>query len=226
MSITIYKLWQLLLKAGPMIWPIMVLSVIALAIIFERIWYLRRMIKDDLIFKQQLFRLIESNQFQEAIDLTAHTSSSSLGRILRAGALRAGGHKDEIMAAMQAAYGAEAFSAKQFLNLVLSIAHIAPMMGFLGSIGGLVSVLNVISARTNVLNPIGAPDVAAGLWQAMLTSIAGLAVGIMSYVFYSCCAHILNNILASWERSINEMLLLLIAPASSGDVNEEEEDVL
>ena len=174
--------WQLLSlfdKGGAMMYPILFSSVLMLGIAIERGYNLRRrnIINSD--FLKDVRSQWDWQNIQKTLRL-CNSYDNSLSRILKMGLLRFGGKLDEIERAIESAGQHEASLMNSNLRVLGAVANITPMMGLLGTVIGMIKAFNVIS-----LSGTGNPGlVASGISEALITTAAGMLVGIPALVLY------------------------------------------
>ena len=174
--------WQLLAlfeKGGAMMYPILFSSVLMLGIAIERGYSLRRNNIISSKFLKDLRNQWDWKNIQKTLRL-CNSYDNSLSRILKMGLLRFGGKLDEIERAIEAGGQHEASLMNSNLRVLGAIANITPMMGLLGTVIGMIKAFNVIS-----LSGTGNPGlVASGISEALITTAAGMLVGIPALVLY------------------------------------------
>ena len=174
--------WQLLSlfeKGGAMMYPILFSSILMLGIAIESGYNLRRknIINSD--FLKNVRSQWDWKNIQKTLRL-CNSYDNSLSRILKMGLLRFGGNLDEIESAIEAGGQHEASLMNSNLRVLGAIANITPMMGLLGTVIGMIKAFNVIS-----LSGTGNPGlVASGISEALITTAAGMLVGIPALVLY------------------------------------------
>ncbi|NIQ00226.1 MAG: MotA/TolQ/ExbB proton channel family protein [Nitrospinaceae bacterium] len=166
-------------KGGFMMFPIMFCSILMVGIAIERFYTLRRkrIINPDFLSK------VRSHWNWRDIQLglqLCNTYDNSLSRILKAGLLRFGGKVDEIERAIEGAGQHEASLLTSNLRILGAVANITPMLGLLGTVFGMIKAFNVIS-QSGTGNP---GLVASGISEALITTAAGLVVGIPALALY------------------------------------------
>jgi biopolymer transport protein ExbB len=174
--------WQLLSifeKGGVMMYPILFASVLMLGIAIERIYNLRRKNVINSDFLQNVRDQWDWKDIQKTLQL-CNSYDNSLSRILKVGLLRVGGKLDEIERAIEGAGQHEASLMNSNLRVLGAVANITPMMGLLGTVFGMIKAFNVIS-----LSGTGNPGlVASGISEALITTAAGMVVGIPALALY------------------------------------------
>ncbi len=173
-------MWEIIQKGGVVMYPILLCSVLSLAIFLERLWSLRegRIIPKSFIKEVEEF--IRMKKFNEAIALCS-TSNSSIARIIYAGLKKAGKSKDEIKEAVNEQGKQEAMELERFLTTLGTIAGVSPLLGLLGTVTGMIKTFNVLA----ISKQLGDPGMlSAGISEALITTAAGLIVAIPSFIFY------------------------------------------
>jgi biopolymer transport protein ExbB len=174
-----WKLLSIFEKGGFMMYPILFASVLMLGIALERAYNLRRknIINSD--FLQNVRDQWDWKDIQKTLRLLK-SYDNALSRILKVGLLRVGGKLDEIERAIEGAGQHEASLMNSNLRVLGAVANITPMMGLLGTVFGMIKAFNVIS-----LSGTGNPGlVASGISEALITTAAGMVVGIPALAFY------------------------------------------
>jgi biopolymer transport protein ExbB len=174
--------WELLSifeKGGIMMYPILFGSVLMLGIAIERLYNLRRKNVINSNFLWNVRNQWDWKDIKKTLQL-CNSFDNSLSRVLKVGVLRVGGKLDEIEKAIEGAGQHEASLMNSNLRVLGAVANITPMMGLLGTVLGMIKAFNVIS-----LSGTGSPGlVASGISEALITTAAGMAVGIPALALY------------------------------------------
>ena len=176
-------------------WPIVVCSVVALAIIVERCWSLRRSVvaPRDLMSEIQGMTLGD-RLTNEQIDSVRETSA--LGQILAAGLSRQTQQAFLVIDAIEEAGGHVVHELERYLNALGTIAATTPLLGLLGTVIGMIKVFSAITAVG-----VGDPQVlAGGISEALITTAAGLSVGIPSLMFHRYFLGKVNELTVAMEQ--------------------------
>lgn len=200
--------WKMFLMGGPLMIPILLCSIFALSIIIERWLYFSSAGQATKTIKEGIFEHLQTNNIKESL-LLCENHPSALTRILKAGILKFGGTSEEIKGAMEEASLFEVPQLERKLPALLTISHTAPLLGFLGTVVGIANILMAIEARSNSLNPLSFADLSGGIWQALITTIAGLIVAIPGFLFYNFFVSRVNELVLEMERGATELLHLL-----------------
>lgn len=167
------------IKGGPVMWPILFCSVLAVAIALERGFALRRSRVAQSGFMQDVRKLAVKGEFDHALKLL-QPQAAPMARIARAGLLRGQFGILEVERAIEAAGAHEAMLLQTNLRGLGVLANLTPMLGLLGTVVGMIKAFNVISEAGT-----GDPGlVASGISEALITTAAGLIVGIPALALY------------------------------------------
>jgi len=162
-----------------MMGPIILFSVVAAAIILERLWTLqdRRVIPSDLT--RRVWQLVEAGQVNDQV-IEALRQNSALGKVLAAGLANRHRSREAMMERLEDAGRHVVHELERFLNTLGTIAGVSPLLGLLGTVGGIIKSFNAITA-----GGMGDPRLlSGGIAQALVTTAAGLMVAIPSLIAY------------------------------------------
>ena len=201
-------LWELFRRGGPVMYPILFCSIIALAVVIDRIYHLRRAKVDTEKFMETISTTLKRNRIVEAIDMCEQTPGP-IASILKAGLLKHDRPREEIRDAVEDAALYEVPRLERHLNLLATAAHIAPLLGLLGTVTGMVSAFQIIEEKAGNLGPVNPGDLAAGIWEALLTTVFGLCVAIPALVAYNWLNTWVNRFVLDMERSATELVNVL-----------------
>jgi biopolymer transport protein ExbB len=206
----LYKmgLWKIFLSGGPIMWPILLCSIFALAIILEKIWYLKKVRIDSGDFLKNILEKMKHHQVKEAIGLCDKTVSP-ISHILKAGILKYDRPRPQIKEAIEDATIYEIPKLEKNLNALATIAHISPLLGLLGTVTGMVRCFQTIQANAASFRPVSPGDLAGGIWEALLTTVAGLIVAIPAFVAYNYLVNRINEFINSMEKAATELVNFL-----------------
>jgi biopolymer transport protein ExbB len=199
---------DLVVKGGPVMYPIILCSIIALAIVIERVYHLRMAGIDTRKFMDDIANVLKRNKIMEAIEMCDKTPGP-IAHILKAGILKHDRPKQEIKEAIEEAGLYEVPRMEKNLTALATIAHISPLLGLLGTVVGMVGCFQVIQQKSTSLNPVSPGDLAGGIWQALITTVAGLAVAIPVYVAYNYLVSRVNHFVLDMERSATDLINIL-----------------
>lgn len=202
------SLLELFERGGPVMWPILFCSIFALAIGLERLLLLLRVEEESSRLLREVCEAIEQRQMAQAENLSAG-SEGPLPRMVQAGIRRYGRPRQEILEILEEAAALEMPSLEKHIPMLGTIAHLAPLLGLLGTVTGLVRCFQVIQEKTSTVNPVNPADLAGGIWEALLTTVFGLLVAIPAYALYNYLAVRVNNFTHHLELSAVRLADLL-----------------
>lgn len=202
---------QILASAGWVMYPIILLSVVTIYLFVERLMNLRKAATDPAAIMDRIRDYVRAANIDGA-QAFCDAQDKPITRILKHGLERLGRPISEIQDAVNAAGKYEAFELEKRTDLLASIAGIAPMLGFLGTVTGMISAFQQIQNLQGNVNP---SVLAGGIWEALLTTAAGLIVGILAFFFYNFLFERIRRLVNDLERSATEFVDLLQAPAPS-----------
>ena len=201
-------MWEFMQKGGPIMWPILLCSVLAFAIVIERLLRLRQEQIDTKSFMEQISKSLKRNKVMEALDLCDRTGGP-IAAILKAGILKHDRPRVEIREAIEDASVHELPRLERNLPVLATVAHVAPLLGLLGTVTGLVQAFQVIESKATALNPVNPGDLAGGIWEALLTTVFGLCVAIPTHVAYNYLVSRVDGFVLDMERSATDLLNIL-----------------
>lgn len=192
---------ELIQAGGWLMVPILIGSVLAVAIILERLWALRRRSILPEALRERVAELAEAGRV-EARYLDALRASSPLGRILAAG-LASRGHGRAVMAeAIEDAGRHEAHRLERYLNTLGTIAAISPLLGLLGTVIGMIKVFGAVSAEG--LGDM--PALSGGIAEALITTASGLTVAIPALIAYRYLRGLVDSRVVEMEQEAMRLL--------------------
>ncbi|MFH1856025.1 MAG: MotA/TolQ/ExbB proton channel family protein [Candidatus Omnitrophota bacterium] len=200
---------DILQKGGPIMYLIFITSILGLAVAIERFWHLHRAKIDTNKFMEVIAAALKRNRIMEAVELCEQTPGP-IAHILKAGILKHDRSKQEIKEAIEDAGLHEIPRLEKNLGIISTISNIAPLLGLLGTVTGMVRAFQVIQEKATALNPVSPGDLAGGIWEALLTTVAGLMVAIPAFVIYNYLVNRVENIVLDMERSSTDLINILI----------------
>ena len=125
---------------------------------------------------------------------------------------------DEFLVVVEEAAQLEIPRLEKHLPVLATIAHIAPLLGLLGTVTGMIRSFQVIQMKALALAPVNPGDLAGGIWEALLATVAGLAVAIPTYVAYNYLTSQVDNLVYDMERSATDLVNLLSSKRDTYEV--------
>lgn len=202
------SLLDTVIQSGWVMLPIVFLSVLTIYLFIERLVTIRRANTDPHQITKRVREYVQASDIRGAMGY-CESQDKPITRILKHGLERLGRPISEIQDAVQAAGKHEAFELEKRTDILASIAGIAPMLGFLGTVTGMIRAFQQIQNLQGNVNP---SVLAGGIWEALLTTAAGLVVGILAFFFYNLLLTRIKRLINDMERSATDFIDLLQAP--------------
>ena len=201
-------MWEFIIKGGPIMGLIIVCSIMAFAVFLERIWYLRAAKIDTKKFMQEISNKVKNNKVMQALDM-CNITKGPITRILKSGIIKYDRSRQEIKEAIEDAGVHEVPLLEKNLSVLATIAHISPLLGLLGTVVGMLKSFQAIEAKAMSMVPVNPGDLAGGIWEALITTVAGLSVAIPVYVAYNYLVSRVDNFVLDMEKSATELVNVL-----------------
>ncbi len=199
--------WELLTKGGWLMYPIFFLSIVSVYIFFDRYLSIRKATRIDKNFMDRIRDYIKEDKVDDALSLCRKTDSQ-IARMIEKGIKRIGRPLKEIEEAIEVVGKFEVYKLEKNLVILGVIAGIAPMFGFIGTIAGVIKIFYNISLADNI--SIGL--ISGGLYQKMITSAAGLTVGIIAFICFHWLNIMVSKVVHMLEQSAMDFIDLLQEP--------------
>lgn len=200
---------DLAIKGGPIMIPILILSIIGVYIFVDRYFAIKKAGKFDSGLLDKVKIYITGGKIDAALALCKSTDNPA-SRMLAKGISRIGRPLTDVNAAIENVGNLEIAKLEKGLPVLASVAGGAPMLGFLGTVTGMIQAFYDMS---NAGNNIDITLLSAGIYQAMVTTVAGLIVGITAYFAYNLLVANVENVVFKMEATTTEFMDLLNEPA-------------
>ena len=200
---------DLVMKGGWIMAIIGVLSIIAFYIFFERYFIISRANRQDKNFMNNIRQYIHDGKLESARALCV-TNNSPIGRMIDKGLSRIGKPLNDINVAIENVGKLEVSRLEKNVAGLATIAGAAPMLGFLGTVIGMIRAFYDMSMAGNNIN---IELLSRGIYQAMITTVGGLIVGIIAYIFYNILVARVEKVVYKLELSASEFMDVLNEPA-------------
>jgi biopolymer transport protein ExbB len=211
-------MWELVIKGGWIMWPILVCSIAAAVLFLERVFHLHRaQIKQD-DFLSGICTIVNRGNTAEAVSICDQTPGP-VAHIIRTGLLHADEKPEELKQTISKAGLSEIPRLEKNLGGLLTIAQTTPLLGLLGTVVGLIRTF-IAMEQNAPLAEIG--DLSSGIWQALITTAVGLCVSIPSFVGYNFLLSRVETITLNMEHAAGEVYRFLVYDRSNdGDIIDE-----
>ncbi len=204
---TSISLWDLTVKGGWLMVPIVILAIVAVYIFFERFFALKKASQFENNFIDRIRDYIHDGKIDAALNL-CNSTDRPVARMIEKGLKRLGRPIKEIEDSIEIVGKFEVYNLEKNLVILGVIAGIAPMFGFIGTIAGVIKIFYNISLADNISIGI----IAGGLYEKMVTSAAGLLVGIVAYIFYHWLNVMIEKVVHKLELNAMNFIDLLQEP--------------
>lgn len=203
------SVWKLCLEGGFIMIPLLVLSIVCIYIFIERVMVIRRASQEDSTFMKRIKDYIHEGEIESAINL-CKKNNSPYARLIGKGISRIGRPMNDVLVAIENTGNLEISNLGKGLSWLATTASGAPMLGFLGTVMGMVEAFyNLASAGTSANIDV----LAGGIYEALVTTVAGLIVGIIAMFAYNYLVARINNVMNLLEAKTMEFMDLLNEPA-------------
>lgn len=199
---------DLAIQGGFMMVPILILSILAIYLFFERLMIINKANQNPDPFMGRVKDLVVRGDITGAKMLCAQ-QDSPIARMIQKGLSRIGSPLKNIEASIENVGKLEIFKLEKNLSSIATIAGAAPMMGFLGTVIGMVEAFIAIAQEEGSVSP---KLLSSGIYTAMITTVAGLIVGIMAYLAYNFLVTRVQKVIHKMEYTSIEFIDLLQEP--------------
>jgi biopolymer transport protein ExbB len=219
MSSSPFEIMQL---GGPIMWVLLLGSILAVAVFVERVVLFHRSSVNVDRFLKGIAVLLRSGRYEEALERCDESYGPAV-RVVQAAIIKRKLPKNELREIVQEVAQLQMPRLEANIPLLSTVGYISPLLGLLGTVIGMIKAFQELNQAMGA-SPIN--DLAAGIWEALITTAFGLVVAIPAYVAYNYLASRLNQLVTDMERcGIETMQILseqpdkdisLIAPATTG----------
>ncbi len=203
------KFISLAMKGGWIMIPIVLLSFIAVYIFFDRYFAIKKAGRVDISLMDKVKAYIMAGKIDAALALTK-SNNTPAARMIEKGISRIGRPQADVNSAIENVGNLEISKLEKGLPVLASVAGGAPMIGFLGTVMGMIQAFYDMSAAGN---NIDVTLLSTGIYQAMVTTVAGLIVGIVGYFAYNILVSNVEKVVFTMEATTSEFMDLLNEPA-------------
>lgn len=197
-------MFEIIVAGGWVMGPLILCSIMAMAIIAERFWSLQKKRICPPMLVGQIWQLAKNGQLDSS-KLSAIRAGSPLGKVLAAGLMNVRQSREVMKESIEEAGRHVMHELERFLNMLGTIAVISPLLGLLGTVVGMISTFNVISSQG-----IGDPSqMAAGISTALITTATGLIIAIPSVVFHRFLQRRVDELVVVMEQEAVKMVEVL-----------------
>ena len=203
------NMWDLSLKGGVIMIPLLILSILAIYIFIERAVVIRKAAREDRTFMDRIKDYIHEGDVDAALNLCKKTDTP-YARLIEKGMTRLGRPMNDVLVAIENVGNLEVAKLEKGFPWLATAAAGAPMLGFLGTVTGMVRAFyNMASAGTSA----DITTLSGGIYEALVTTVAGLVVGIIALFAYNYLVARVDGVVNQLEAKTMEFMDLLNEPA-------------
>lgn len=214
-------LFSIFLKGGFIMWLILACSIIGLMVIIDRFIVLRKAKINIPAFMVRIRGYIKKRDISGAVSHCME-ENSPVSNIIRKGLKKYKLGHERVQEAIENAGRQEISKLEKGLPILATVAGIAPLLGFLGTVTGMILAFMTIQDLQGSANP---SDLAGGIWQALITTAFGLIVGIPALAFYNYFLNAVKKLVGDMETVANDVVDIIQDSSSSTDELEEEIEI-
>lgn len=196
---------QFIVNGGPVVWVLLAGSALAILVFIERLLHYHRAQINSTEFINGVRNVLKRDNVVEAISICEATPGP-VARLVKTAILNRDNGRERVRESLEEAGLVEVPRLEEKLNLVATIAQVAPILGLFGTVLGFMEIFSVMETRGPNL-PI--TEVSGGVWKALICTAAGLAVAIPSYAAYNHLVSRVNSIVLDMEKASTEILNIL-----------------
>ena len=200
---------SLIMKGGIVMIPIAILSIIAVYLTIERYFTIKKAGILDSKFMGNIKSMVLDGDIKSAQTL-CHSNGTPIGLMIEKGLSRIGKPLKDISVAVENVGKLEVYKLEKGMPILATISGAAPMLGFLGTVTGMIRTFNQMQDSGQ---QITADLLSGGIGEAMMTTVAGLIVGIFAYIGYNLLSSMINKVVYTMEATSVEFLDILHEPA-------------
>ena len=202
------SVWDLCLKGGFIMIPLLALSLVCIYILVERSLVLKAALKEDRTLMKRIKDYITEGEFESAMKLCKNTNTP-YARLIQKGVSRIGRPMNDVLVAIENVGNLEVARLEKGFSWLATTAAGAPMIGFLGTVIGMVEAFFALASAGGSAN---VSILANGIYEALVTTVAGLIVGIIARFAYNYLVSRVNRVMNQLEAKTMEFMDLLNEP--------------
>ena len=203
------SVWELCLQGGGIMIPLVVLSIVCIYIFIERFMVIKKANQEDETFMKRIKDYIHEGEIESAMNL-CKKNGSPYARLISKGISRIGRPMNDVLVAIENTGNLEIAKLGKGLPWLATTAAGAPMLGFLGTVMGMVNAFYNLASAGSAAN---IDVLAGGIYEALVTTVAGLIVGIIAMFAYNYLVARINKVMNLLEAKTMEFMDLLNEPA-------------
>jgi biopolymer transport protein ExbB len=210
-------MWELMVKGGWIMWPIMGCSIAAAVLFLERVFHLQRAQINPDEFLNGIYTIVNRGNMAEAVSICDQTPGP-VAHMVRNALLHSDEQPEELKQTINKAGLGEIPRLEKNLGGLLTIAQVTPLLGLMGTIVGLIRIFMVMEQNAPLAE---ISDLSAGIWQALTTTAVGICVSIPAFAAYNFLLSRVETITLHMEHAAEEIYRFLVYDRSTSDESHE-----
>ncbi|MFA9409070.1 MAG: MotA/TolQ/ExbB proton channel family protein [Candidatus Dadabacteria bacterium] len=206
--------FELIQKGGFFVYPIILCSIVGLAIFLQKMWVLRSKNIIPEVFLEQLYRFLSQGKLGEA-EVYARANSSSISRVALAALENSYKPKEELREEIEEAGRKETLELMRYAEGLGTISNVSTLLGLLGTISGMIKIFRVIADKP-IVNP---PELAGGISEALYTTAFGLLVAIPAFIAYKYVVGRADELISLMEEEGRKIMEYVIVAKENETTN-------
>lgn len=206
--------FELIQKGGFFVYPIILCSIVGLAIFLQKMWVLRSKNIIPEVFLEQLYRFLSQGKLGEA-EVYARANSSSISRVALAALENSDKPKEELREEIEEAGRKETLELMRYAEGLGTISNVSTLLGLLGTISGMIKIFRVIADKP-IVNP---PELAGGISEALYTTAFGLLVAIPAFIAYKYVVGRADELISLMEEEGRKIMEYVIVAKENETTN-------
>lgn len=198
---------ELLVMGGPVMVPLLLCSILAVAVSLERIWYFFRTRVDSEDLMEEIKLAVQQGKILEAVQIAKRTPGP-VAALLAAGVAYHDRPREEIKERLEEVGREELFNMERRLVVLETVTAVAPLLGLLGTVTGIIRTFQILGTVQVIQSPA---QISVGIAEALLTTAAGLVIAIPTLAVHNWLVNIIERRVADMNRRAGELLDLLEA---------------
>lgn len=195
---------MLMTRGGPLMWLILFNGILAAVVFCDRLFHFHRAQIHTADFVAGIINTLKRGNLIESIALCDETAGP-VAAVVKTAVVNHAGDREEIREAVQDVARSEVARLERYLPVLATVAQVTPLVGFLGTVTGMIKIFMVIET-TQLATP---GQLAGGVWEALLTTAGGLVVAIPTYVAYNYLVGRVQQQVLDMERAANEVVTFI-----------------
>ena len=211
------NLFTMFIKGGLIMWPILLCSILGIAVVVDRYIVLRKAKINIPAFMVRLRGLLKKKDISGAVSYCLE-EKSPVANIIRKGLKKYKLGHERVKESIENAGTQEVAKLEKGLSVLATVAGVAPLLGFLGTVTGMISAFMRIEDLAGAANP---SDLAGGIWEALVTTAFGLMVGIPALAFYNYFLNKVKKLVTDMESVANDVVDVIQESGTQSEIEEE-----